>query len=279
MHKPPFALRNARRKRRRSRLAKRFLTMVAPLLFGPLAGHVSMTKANSSGSNADVAVVAKAQMRSADFEISLRSLYHEIAPEKLGLRYEVFREAMVGYLNLRRAGELDLSRKLLTIVDFEQSSTQKRLYVLDLENKKVLFNTLVAHGRGSGDDLANRFSNEPESFMSSLGFFVTGEPYHGKHGLSMHLNGKDEGYNNNAYDRAVVMHAADYVSEEFVKEHGRLGRSHGCPALPPALNEPIINQLKSGTCLFLYSPQERLESKFLDSQLAMETFFAEGRQI
>ena len=115
--------------------------------------------------------------------------------------------------------------------------------------------------------------------MSSLGFFVTGEPYVGKHGLSMHLNGKDEGFNSNAYDRSVVMHAADYVSEEFVKEHGRLGRSHGCPALPPALNEPIINQLKNGTCLFLYSPVERLESKFLDQQVAMESFFADGQQI
>ena len=269
-------MRKVRRSRRRSRLAKRLLALAAPLLFGSFAVNMNSSKASSAP---HVEQTTKAVMRGADFETSLRMLYTQIAPENLGLRYEVFREAMVGYLNLRRTGELDQSRKLLTIIDFEQSSTQKRLFVLDLEHKKVLFNTLVAHGRGSGDDLANEFSNEPESFKSSLGFFVTGEEYSGKHGLSMHLNGKDEGYNSNAYDRAVVMHAADYVSEEFVKIHGRLGRSHGCPALPPALNGPIIEQIKDGTCLFLYSPKECLESKFLDQQLAMETFFAEGQQI
>ncbi len=277
MHQSSITKRKVRQhQQRRSRFAKRLLAFAAPFLFGPIAVNVGPSKA---GGTPHIEQITKVQMRGADFEVSLRTLYAQIAPETVGLRYEVFREAMVGYLNLRRTGEIDVTRKLLTIVDFEQSSTQKRLYVLDLENKKILFNTLVAHGRGSGDDLANRFSNEPESFMSSLGFFVTGEPYHGKHGLSMHLNGKDEGYNNNAFDRAVVMHAADYVSEEFVKVHGRLGRSHGCPALPPALNGPIIEQIQSGTCLFLYSPKERLESKFLDSQLAMESFFADGRQI
>ncbi len=276
MHQPPFAIRKVRRNRRRSRLAKRLLALAAPLLMGPLAVNVSSSSANLAPR---IEQITKKRMRGADFEASLRTLYTQIGPEQLGLRYEVFREAMVGYLNLRRTGEVDASRKLLTIVDFEQSSTQKRLYVLDLESKKVLFNTLVAHGRGSGDDLADHFSNKAESFMSSLGFFVTGEPYNGKHGLSMHLNGKDEGVNSNAFDRAVVMHAADYVSEEFVKEHGRLGRSHGCPALPPALNGPIIEQIKNGTCLFLYSPKERFDSKFLDQQLAMETFFDEGRQI
>lgn len=277
MHQSSITKRKERRhQRRRSRLAKRLLALVAPLLLGPVAVNISPSKA---GAAPEIALVTKARMRGADFEVGLRTLYTQLAPETIGLRYEVFREAMIGYLNLRRAGELDLSRKLLTIVDFEQSSTQKRLYVLDLEQKKVLFNSLVAHGRGSGDDLANEFSNEPESFKSSLGFFVTGETYDGKHGYSMHLNGKDEGYNSNAYDRAVVVHAADYVSEEFIKEHGRLGRSHGCPALPPALNEPIINTIKDGTCLFLYSPKERLESKFLDQQLAMETYFEEGQAI
>ena len=276
MHQPPIALRQAHRKRRRSRLAKRLLTLVAPLLLGPIAGQVSATK---SGFSNEQAVVASAHQRSADFETSLRALYADIAPQRLGLRYEVFREAMVGYLNLRRAGELDPSRKLLTVIDFEQSSSQKRLYVLDLEHKKVLFNTLVAHGRGSGDDTPDRFSNQPDSHMSSLGFFVTGETYEGKHGYSLHLNGKDEGFNSNAFNRSVVMHAADYVSEDFVKQHGHLGRSHGCPALPPMLNAPIINQLKNGTCLFLYSPVERLQSRYLDQQVAMETFFAGGQRI
>lgn len=270
-------MRIVRRHRRRSRLAKRLLALAAPLLFGPLAANVSSQRTNVAA--APFADVAPHRLRGADFEISLRTLYAQIAPEQLGLRYEVFREAMVGYLNLRHSGELDASRKLLTIVDFEQSSTQKRLFVLDLENKKVLFNTLVAHGQGSGEDLADRFSNEPDSHMSSLGFFVTGDTYQGCHGLSLHLNGKDDGFNTNAFDRSVVIHGAPYVSEEFIRENGRLGRSHGCPALPPELTAPIIETVKDGTCLFLYSPKERFESKFLDQQLAMETFFAEGRQI
>jgi L,D-transpeptidase catalytic domain len=278
MHGLPKAMQKIRRQRRRSRIAKRFLTLVAPMLLGPIAGSVSQSKARSAPVH-DVQQVSLAAWQEVDFETNLQSLYAELAPEAIGLRYDVFHEAMVGYLNLRRAGELDPARKLLTIVDFEQSSTQKRLYVLDLDQKKVVFNTLVAHGQGSGEDLANRFSNEPDSHMSSLGFFVTGDTYQGCHGLSLYLNGKDEGYNTNAYNRSVVMHGAPYVSEDFIRQNGRLGRSHGCPALPPELTEPIVNTLKGGTCLFLYSPKERYESKFLDQQVARQAFYSEGVHI
>jgi len=277
MRQPPKALLEARRQRRRSRLARRLLPLVAPLLMGPIAVNVSPSQAH--GTDTLKVRMAPALERGIDFETSLRALYDEINPGELGLRYEVFKAAMVGYLNLRQTGQLDATRKLLTIVDFEQSSTQKRLYVIDLAQKQVLFNTWVAHGRGSGDDLANRFSNDVDSHMSSLGFFVTGETYLGKHGLSLHLQGQDEGFNDKAFDRAVVIHGADYVSEDFIREHGRLGRSHGCPALPPELNEPIINTLKGGTCLFLYSPVDRLESKYLDQELAMESYFANNRSI
>lgn len=278
MHQPPKPLQQAHRVRRRKRLARRLLPLVAPLLLGPIAVSVSPSRA---GVPMDVVAshIAPALERGVDFETGLRSLYDEINPGTVGLRYDVFHAAMVGYLNLRQTGQLDATRKLLTIVDFEQSSTQKRLYVVDLAQKKVLYNTLVAHGQGSGEDLANRFSNDPDSHMSSLGFFVTGETYQGKHGLSLHLLGQDAGYNSNAYDRSVVMHGADYVSEDFIRQHGRLGRSHGCPALPPELTEPIIGTLKGGTCLFLYSPKSRFESRFLDQQLAMEAYFASNRAI
>ena len=278
MYQPPLAFRTARRQRRRTRLAKRFMALAMPLLLGPLAVNVNPSQAGD-GAKRLFPKFNQASVRGADFENSMQTLYRQLDAAKAGLRYNVFREAMVGYLNLRHAGELDQTRKVLTIVDFEQSSTQKRLYVLDLAQRKMIFNTLVAHGQGSGEDLANRFSNVPDSHMSSLGFFVTGGTYQGCHGLSLYLNGQDEGYNSNAYARSVVMHGASYVSEEFIRENGRLGRSHGCPALPPELTEPIIDTVKDGTCLFLYSPKERLESKFLDKQLAMETFFAAGRQI
>lgn len=276
MHQPPKALQKAHRKHRRKRLARRLLGLVAPLLLGPIAVSVSPSKA---GATTDTVNVAPAVLRGVDFEAGLHAVYDEINLATLGLRYDVFRAAMVGYLNLQHTGQLDATRKLLTIVDFEQSSTQKRLYVVDLKQRKLLFNTLVAHGEGSGEDLANRFSNDSDSHMSSLGFFVTGETYQGRHGLSLYLQGQDEGYNSNAYARSVVMHGADYVSEEFIRENGRLGRSHGCPALPPELTEPIISLLKGGTCLFLYSPRSRFESKFLDQQLAMQTYFANHRAI
>ncbi len=277
MHQPK-ALLTARRQRRRTRLARRLMPLLAPLLLGPLASNVASSKVKGTD-QAVISPLGTGLPRGADFEISLRTLYEEIAPESLGLRYEVFHKAMVGYLNLRREQQLNPERHLLTVIDFEQSSTQKRLYILDLDAKKVLYNTLVAHGQGSGEDLANRFSNEPDSHMSSLGFFVTGDTYEGKHGLSLHLLGQDQGYNTNAFSRSVVMHGAEYVSEDFIREHGRLGRSHGCPALPPELTAPIIKLLQGGTCLFLYSPVERLESRHLDRQMAMQAFFENDRLI
>jgi hypothetical protein len=276
MHQPPLALRIAHRKRRRARLAKRLMAFAMPMLLGPIAVNVSPSKADANTLSHEM---SSGHLREADFNYNLQSLYRQINPGPLGLRYDVFREAMVGYLNLRRTGALDSTRKLLTIIDFEQTSTQKRLFVLDLEARKVIFNTLVAHGQGSGEDIAEQFSNEHDSHMSSLGFFVTGDTYQGCHGLSLYLNGQDEGFNSNAYDRSVVMHGAPYVSEQFIRENGRLGRSHGCPALPPELTEPIIETLKNGTCLFLYSPKEAFSSKYLNAQLAVESFYAAGRNI
>jgi hypothetical protein len=119
-----------------------------------------------------------------------------------------------------------------------------------------LFNTFVSHGRNSGTDMATEFSNDPNSFKSSLGFYVTGDTYKGEHGYSLRLDGKEKGINDNAQERSIVMHAADYVNEAVVKAKGYLGRSLGCPAVPPALHKAIINTIKDGTCLFLYSPDQ-----------------------
>jgi hypothetical protein len=173
--------------------------------------------------------------------------------------------ALKGYFNLKGLGLLG-TKKLITLVDFSKPSSQKRFYVIDLEKRKVVFHSLVAHGRNSGEDLANSFSNDDKSYKSSLGFYVTGETYEGKHGFSMRLDGMEKGINDNARERAIVMHAADYVNNDFVKVHGRLGRSHGCPALPEAINAQVIEMIKGGTCLFLYAPQQDYLSKstFLD---------------
>ena len=134
------------------------------------------------------------------------------------------------------------------------SSNSKRLWVIDLKNNTILYNSLVAHGKNTGEEFANSFSNASESNKSSLGFYVTGEIYQGKHGMSLRLDGLEKGVNDNARARGVVMHAADYVSQGFVKIHKRLGRSQGCPALPTEFTEKIINKIKDKSCLYIYYP-------------------------
>lgn len=145
---------------------------------------------------------------------------------------------------------------LITIIDFRLPSTQKRLWVLDLEKGETLFHTLVAHGKNTGDLYAEKFSNVSGSYTSSLGFYTTGDTYQGGHGLSLYLNGLERGINDNARDRAIVMHGADYATEAFIKEYGRLGRSFGCPSVPPEVHEDIIQTIAGGSCLFIFANNE-----------------------
>lgn len=166
-----------------------------------------------------------------------------------------FHMALKGYFSLREQDRIE-KKNLLTIVDFSQSSNNKRFFVLDIKNGKVLYQSLVAHGKNSGEEFAKKFSNIPESNMSSLGFYVTGETYHGKHGLSMKLDGMDLSFNDKARDRAIVVHGAEYVSNDFIRQHKRLGRSQGCPALPESLTAPVINTIKGKSCLFIYYPDK-----------------------
>lgn len=180
------------------------------------------------------------------------SLYDELELDKKGLDRNTFEIALAGYNKLVETGKIKNNK--LSIVDFSQPSTKNRLYVIDVENKKLLFNTLVAHGKNSGALNANKFSNTNESLQSSLGFYVTAEKYQGKHGLSMRLDGMEK-TNSNARARAIVVHGANYVSEGFAKAQGFIGRSWGCPAVNPELNEPIINAIGNGSALFIYHPQ------------------------
>ena len=168
------------------------------------------------------------------------------------LSFETFSVAYKGYLNLRAAGKLELDKEILTICDFNLPSTEPRMWVIDLAQRKILFNTYVAHGPGSGDDCAQAFSNTNESHQSSLGFYTTAETYNGDHGFSLRLEGMDIGFNDAARDRNIVVHGADYVSTQFICGNQRLGRSWGCPAIPDNLKEPIINKIQDGTCLFIY---------------------------
>lgn len=165
---------------------------------------------------------------------------------------ECFEEALKGFYSLKEKGII--KSNVLTLVDFSLSSNMKRLWIIDLTKNIVLFQTLVAHGRNTGEEFANNFSNTSESFKSSLGFYVTGEVYNGKHGISLKLDGLDKGMNDNARNRAVVLHGADYVSESFIKNHKRLGRSQGCPAVPVECVSEIISMIKGQSCLYIYHP-------------------------
>ncbi|MFK7001838.1 murein L,D-transpeptidase catalytic domain family protein [Flavobacterium oreochromis] len=165
---------------------------------------------------------------------------------------ECFKRAMLGYYSLKEKGLIE--KEVLTVIDFSLSSTKKRMWVIDLVSNKILFNNLVSHGMKSGGEFANSFSNELNSSKSSLGFYITGETYVGKHGLSLKLDGQERGINDNARNRSVVMHGAEYANPGVIKMQGYLGRSQGCPAIPEAIKYDVINTVKGKTCLFIYHP-------------------------
>lgn len=198
-------------------------------------------------------------------EAASNLLYDSLKLDNMGLSRDVMQKAYKGHQILKERGSLRNS-DILAIVDFSQSSKQKRLYIVDMRNYKVLMNTYVAHGKNTGLNTAERFSNIPESLQSSLGFYVTKQTYIGKHGLSLRLAGMERGFNDNAEARAIVMHGAEYIGPHRVKS-SYMGRSFGCPAVPQAQSKEAINILKEGTCLFIYHPSQQYlhGSKILNS--------------
>ena len=186
-------------------------------------------------------------------------LYDELELEEKGLSEEAVEYAVTGYQKLLDRGEVQNSR-YLTIIDMSQSSRNKRLYILDMENQELAWNTFVSHGKNSGVDQATRFSNKFNSEASSLGFYVTKGTYRGKHGLSLRLCGKEQGFNNNAEARGVVVHGASYVNPSRVNS-AYMGRSQGCPALSEREYIPVINMIKNGSVMFVYHPTENYISQ------------------
>ncbi|SDX77156.1 murein L,D-transpeptidase catalytic domain family protein [Hymenobacter psychrophilus] len=266
-------VRRQRLKLKSRRMVRRVLPFVAALFLAtPLAAPVTRSKA--AVTHVSVAAISKATI----FDQKVHGLYRDLQVEEQGLTFEVFEKAMTGYLNLEKTNQLS-DKQLLTVVDFSLPSTEKRLWVLDLESKQVKFHTLVAHGRNSGENMATTFSNENESNKSSLGFYVTEGEYVGKHGRSLKLAGVDEGYNTNALMRSVVMHGADYVSEEFIRQNGRLGRSLGCPALPMDQKDAIIESIGGQTAMFINGPDTRYSSKYLNQDVAMSTMLNNSQLI
>jgi hypothetical protein len=233
---------------------KKNLILLALLVSAAIIS-LSFAKANSSAkmivsakdsSSTDSAMITN--------EVSLTDkVYSDLKLQNLGISKEAINYAVKGYQKLVDSG-LVKNSQYLTIADLSQSSRNKRFYILDMQNDKLVWNTYVAHGRNSGVDMAKSFSNDLNSNKSSLGFYVTESTYTGKHGLSLRINGLERGFNDNAEARGVVVHGAPYVNGGRVKSD-YMGRSQGCPALPENEYAQVINIIKDGSVLFVYSPE------------------------
>lgn len=216
------------------------------------------TVVSASAKNLDYAITAEAKKA---FEVKMvikqaLTLYDSMKLGESGLNQKAFEYAWRGYHNLVKKGELKKSG-ILSICDFTQSSRNKRLYVIDIAHKKLIYNTYVSHGMNSGVEYATSFSNRPESFKSSLGFFITSKTYFGRNGLSLKVKGLEKGYNDLAARRHIVLHGSDYITPNYLKDNGEMGRSLGCAAMPNVVSPKIIRTIKNGSCLFIYSPSAK----------------------
>src|SRR5665213_2703684 len=223
----------------------------------PVADRVLSEKLVSAVSDKNLDYSNTAEAKKA-FEVKMvieqaMTLYDSMKLGKSGLNQKAFEYAWRGYHNLLKKGELKKS-SVLSICDFTQSSRNKRLYVIDVANKKLLFNTYVSHGMNSGVEYATSFSNKSNSFKSSLGFFLTSKTYFGRNGLSLKVRGLEKGYNDLAAKRHIVLHGSEYITPDYLKDNGEMGRSLGCAAMPNAVSPKIIKTVKNGSCLFIYSP-------------------------
>ena len=222
-----------------------------PIVFANNIFHSQLTQQSSISEKHLINNSALSENSIEDHAIA--AAYDNMQLKELGLSKQTFEYAIKGFNYLVHKREL-AKDNIISIVDFSQPSSKKRLFVIDLNNCQVLFYTYVAHGVNSGKEYANAFSNKPSSYKSSLGFYETQNTYIGGHGYSLRLQGLENGINDNANSRDIVIHGAAYVNESLIKAQGYIGRSWGCPALPENLFKPIIDKIKNGSCLFIYSP-------------------------
>ena len=195
----------------------------------------------------------KSFAHSNDLTAEVSALYNTLGLEEKGLSEKAFQYAYKGYMRLLQKNIIK-EAGYLTICDFSQSSNNKRLYVVDMNNSELVMNTYVAHGCNSGGEFATRFSNRPASRQSSLGFYVTQDTYTGEHGLSLRIVGLDRGFNDRALRRNIVIHGASYIDDGWLRDNNYMGRSYGCPAVPDEDRDVLINTIKNGSCLFIYYP-------------------------
>lgn len=195
-----------------------------------------------------------------------QQLYEEMRLDQW-ICFDAFRQALKGCDKIERK-----NKDIITLIDFSKPSTEERMVVVDLNHRKILFSSLVSHGKNSGGNYATSFSNENGSYKSSLGFYLTENTYQGRNGYSLVLNGLEKGINDLAKQRAIVIHGAAYSDPSVAVSSGRLGRSFGCPALPLSLCKPVINTIKNGTLLFIYANDKNYltQSSILSSPSQIE---------
>ena len=187
-------------------------------------------------------------------QISGPALISRLADQAPDLDPQVL-TAAVSAMECAVAGGVDPAERL-AVIDFSLPSTEQRLWIFDLLEQRLVLQDLVAHGQGSGDNLASRFSNIEGSHQSSIGLFRTQESYFGRHGYSLRMDGLEPGFNDLARQRAIVIHSADYVDPSWISRHGRIGRSHGCPAVRPEVGDMVVDSLKGGQFMFSWYPDD-----------------------
>jgi L,D-transpeptidase-like protein len=266
-------------------MSKSFLWVTCALLSFSITMISWKAETNNNSNNivtsntTNVATPAPGSSSRELFTQYLDEIYNTAQLETTGLDRDVFQKAVTGFFNLKAAGQVPQYSSVITIVDLAKSSCQKRMWIVDLINKNLLLNTWVAHGSGSGDDMAQYFSNQSDSHASSLGFYITDGVYQGKHGRSLKLDGLDAGFNDNARARAIVIHAAKYVSPRSINSIGRLGHSEGCPAVSPKVIGKVIETIKGKTVLFINGNDSSYNSKYLDEENAASYMYPDSTAV
>src|SRR3569833_1436838 len=256
-------------------MKKSFLWITCILL--SLSVTIVSWKAENSNKDHHTKKVKTGKLSAKDlFSQYINEIYSTAQLHAAGLDYDVFEKAVTGYFNLKSQDQAPQTSSVLTIVDLAKSSSTKRMWIIDVMDKELLMNTLVAHGSGSGGDVANYFSNQTDSHASSLGFYITDGVYYGKHGRSLKLTGLDEGFNDNARARGIVVHGAKYVSEGTINALGRLGHSEGCPAVSPKVINKVIATIKDKTVLYINGNDDTYTSKYLDGEAAASYVYPEN---
>lgn len=240
-------------------MTKRILTLIAVIAVITVSFAFTTMETNTKSENVEVAEPVK-ESEDLSVEEEIKLLYARFIENNENVPSpESFKNGMMGYYKLENQNLI--KKEILTIIDFSLSSTKKRMWVLDMANNKVLFHTVVAHGKNTGGEFATKFSNTVNSLQSSLGFYLTGETYFGRNGLSMFIDGMEEEFNSKARERYVVVHGAEYANPEVAANLGRLGRSYGCPAVPTALTKEIIDTIKNKSVLYIHSTDKNYAAK------------------